>query len=103
MIRMTNYTSINCNESVEGETIEQKCERIISTNEPITDGAPIVYTERKDGVLAQYDIRTDRFDLACEAMDKGSKSNAAKRMEAIKNRDNVGKPESTQGTSEAAA
>ena len=38
-------------EIYEGETIEQKVNRIVNNNEPITDGAPIIFTERKDGVL----------------------------------------------------
>ena len=31
---------------------------------------PTIYTEKKDGVLPEYDIRTDRFEVAIEAMDK---------------------------------
>lgn len=54
--------------TVEGETLEQKIERIVQNNEPITDGAPEVFTERKDGVLSAYNIRTDRWDIACDAM-----------------------------------
>ena len=57
-------TSIQRNESVEGETIEQKIERIVNNKEPINDGAPIIFTERKDGVLPGYDVRTDRWDVA---------------------------------------
>ena len=54
----------------EGETIETKVNRIVNNGEPITDGAPIIYTERKDGVLPEYDIRTDRWDITIDAMDK---------------------------------
>ena len=57
-------------EIFEAETIEEKISRIVNNNEPITDGAPIIYTERKDGVLPEYDIRTDRWDIAINAMDK---------------------------------
>ena len=46
-------------EIYEGETIEQKVNSIVNNNEPITDGSPIIFTERKDGVLPEYDIRTD--------------------------------------------
>lgn len=74
-----NKTSIAVNESYIGERIEQKIERIITQNEPITDGAPTIYTERNDGVLPEYDIRTDRFDVAIDAMDKVSASIIAKR------------------------
>ena len=45
-------------ETFEGETIETKVNRIVNNGEPIKDGAPIIYTERKDGVLPEYDIRT---------------------------------------------
>lgn len=65
----------------EGEPIEAKMRRILNNKEPISDGAPIVYTERKEGVKPEYDIRTDRFDIATEAMDKVHKSHKAKREE----------------------
>lgn len=64
---------------IEGETIEDKCKRLTESKEPITDGAPILYTERKDGVLPAYDIRTDRWTIAQEAMDKNRKAIDAKR------------------------
>lgn len=54
----------------EGEFIEQKVQRIVESGEPIEDSAPIIYTERKDGVLPAYDIRTDRFAIAQDAMEK---------------------------------
>ena len=60
---ITCSTSIECNEGLEGETIEQKVERIMSNNEPIEDVAPLIYTERADGVQPQYDIRTDRWEV----------------------------------------
>ena len=63
----------------EGETIERKVARITLTKEPITDTAPIIYTEKKDGVLPAYNIRTDRFDLAIDAMDKIEMERIAKK------------------------
>lgn len=63
-------TSINVNKSYEGERIEEKIMRITNNKEPISDGAPIVYTERNEGVKPEYDIRTDRWEIATEAMDK---------------------------------
>ena len=65
-----NKTSIQVRNVTEGETIEEKMRRVVNNSEPITDGAPLVYTDRKDGVLPQYDIRTDRWDVAIDAMDK---------------------------------
>ena len=62
-------TFIGSVETFEGESIEEKVQKLIENNEPITDGAPIIYTEKKDGVLPQYDIRTDKWDIAQSAMD----------------------------------
>ena len=73
---------INRNESVVGISIERKVEKITESKEPITDGAPIIYTERKEGVIPAYDVRTDRFEIAVEAMGKVVKSNIAKREQA---------------------
>jgi hypothetical protein len=68
----TNY------EYQEGESIEDKVRRITENNEPITDGAPIIYTNRDDGVLPAYNIRTDRWDVAQSAMDAVNQANLAK-------------------------
>ena len=68
----TNY------EYVLGESIETKVKRITENNEPITDGAPIIYTNRDDGVLPAYNIRTDRWDIAQQAMDAVNQANLAK-------------------------
>jgi hypothetical protein len=64
---------------VEGEPIEHKVARVVKNGEPIKDGAPLVYTERKDGVNAAYNIRTDRWEIAADAMDKVHKTMIAKR------------------------
>lgn len=65
-------------ETYEGETIEKKCERVTQTKEPISDGAEIIYTERKDGVRPEYDIRTDKWEIAQNAMDAVNASKIAK-------------------------
>lgn len=65
-------------EPFEGESIEKKVSKLIENNEPITDGAPIIFTEKKDGVLPQYDIRTDKWDIAQSAMDLANASKIAK-------------------------
>lgn len=67
------------NQAYEGERIEEKMDRIVNNNEPISDGAPIIYTERKDGVMPEYDIRADKWDIAIDAMDKVAESNLMKR------------------------
>ena len=104
-----NYTptGYNINQSTVAETLEQQVERMIQNKEPIKEGTPLIYTEREQGVGPQYDIRTDRFEIAVEAMDKVTASHAAKRtMYAVKdNPSNDGGPEPIQasptGTGEA--
>jgi len=76
-------TTISYNETVEGETIENKVRRILENKEPIKDGAPIMYTERKDGVLPSTDVRTDRFLVAEKAMNVVHKAAIAKRQGII--------------------
>lgn len=65
-------------EVYEGESIENKCARIIENNEPISDGAPLTYTKRADGVKPEYNIRTDKWDIAIETMDKVSQAKKSK-------------------------
>lgn len=77
-------TQMKVNESYDGETIEQKIRRIVNNKEPITDGAPIIFTERKDGVQPDYNIRTDRWEVAIDAMDIVTKAHQAKREERHK-------------------
>lgn len=66
-------------ETYEGETIETKVARIVQEKAPITDGAPIIYTDREQGVLPAYNVRTDRWDIAEDAMDKVNAAKMAKR------------------------
>lgn len=67
------------NESYEGESIEYKIQRLVKNKEPLDGSVPLTYTERKDGVKPELNIRTDRWEIAADAMDKVSKSNIAKR------------------------
>ena len=79
-----NRTLFSVNVSYEAQTIEQKIEKIMSSKEPIDETAPIIYTERKKGVQPEYNIRTDRFEIALEAMDKVSSSHKAQREERMR-------------------
>ena len=65
-----NYRSKLGTALVEGERIELKIDRMTQNNEPIGDSAPLIYTPRKNGVIAAYDIRTDKWDIALDAMNK---------------------------------
>lgn len=74
-----NKTTIRQNKCVEGESIETKVRRIKANKEPIKDGAQPLYTERKDGVLPETDIRTDRMERALENMDKFNRGHQERR------------------------
>lgn len=78
--------------SKEGEYLEQFLRRQVESKEPIQATAKINYTERKDGVLPEYDIRTDRFEYAMRAMDKVHATNAAQRHAADFPEENKDKP-----------
>lgn len=91
--RQPRKTSIGVNASYPAERLEDKVKRILNNKEPIKDGAPMIYTERKDGVKAELDIRTDKWEIAAEAMDKVSRGRLAKSMENPK-----AKTGATEGT-----
>lgn len=62
----------------EAEPREVKLRKIINGEASnMEDGVfPTIYTEKKDGVRPEYDIRTDRFEVAIDAMDKINQSAA---------------------------
>lgn len=71
-VRIKNKHNMQSVKLYEAESIEEKVRRIVNENEPIEDGAPIIFQERIDGVKPEFNIRTDRWDVAIEAMDKVS-------------------------------
>lgn len=79
-------TLIKSNKSKEGENIEAKIRRILRNKEPIKDSSPRVFTERKEGVKPEYDIRADKFDAAVELSTAISNSHSNKREERIAER-----------------
>lgn len=93
-MKQPKITILGANEGIqttEGETIEQAVQRLISNNEPVEGQAPLIYTERKDGVRAEMNIRTDRWEIAVDAMDKVAASYKARREERLQK--NEEKPE----------
>lgn len=78
--RKPRTTSLTVNTSYVAERLEQKIGRIMNNKEPIKDGAPMIYTERKDGVRPELDIRTDKWEIAAGAMDAVSRARLAKSM-----------------------
>lgn len=67
--------------------LEKKIEKLVSNKEPIGKDVPLRYTERKDGIIKDYDVRTDRFEVARDAMEKVHKTNIAKRDSKVVNFD----------------
>lgn len=70
----------NPNLTYEAEPREVKLRKIISGEASnMEDGVfPTIYTEKKDGVQPEYDIRTDRFEVAIDAIDKINQSAASR-------------------------
>lgn len=83
----------NPNLTYQAEPREVKLRKIISGEaNNMEDGVfPTIYTEKKDGVQPEFDIRTDRFEVAIDAIDKINQSAASQiaknkgETEAVKN------------------
>lgn len=82
-----NRSKMVVNEGYHGETIETKIRRLMTVGEPLEAEVEPIYMERNEGVKAAYDIRTDRFEIAAEAMDKKYQADIAKREQKYKDRD----------------
>lgn len=80
----------------ECKSIEREIEQAETTKQPIEATSPIIYTPRKDGVRPEYDIRTDRFAIAQQAMDHVAASYRAKRADWIKSLENPKGTETAQ-------
>lgn len=67
------------NLTYQAEPREVKLRKIISGEaNNMEDGVfPTIYTEKKDGVQPEFDIRTDRFEVAIDAIDKINQSAAS--------------------------
>ena len=55
---------------------------MVNNNEPIEETAPMIYTERKEGVKKEYDIRADRYEIAIAGMSAIERSQMARRQNA---------------------
>ena len=62
----------NPNLTYQAEPREVKLRKIINgESNDMEDGVfPTIYTAKKDGVQPEFDIRTDRFEVAIDAMDR---------------------------------
>lgn len=68
-IRVNNFEGM-IKETEKGETLIKKIQRILDENEPLTDGAPMIYTPKQAGVRDDCNIRTDKWEIAMNAMDR---------------------------------
>ena len=57
--------------------IHDKVKAVIEQGESLQE-APLIYTDKADGVMPGYNIRTDKWEIAVEAMDKINKVRTAK-------------------------
>lgn len=66
----------NPNLTYQAEPREVKLRKIINgESNDMEDGVfPTIYTEKKNGVQPEFDIRTDRFEVAIDAIDKINQS-----------------------------
>lgn len=85
-------TNFEINESVEGRSIEDKMRETTLNGQPIESAAPLLYTDKKAGVLPEYDIRTDRWSIAQQTVDKVVRSQIAKSQEVSGNEPQVVEP-----------
>ena len=79
-----NATQIEVESGFEAESIEDQVRRMLKNNEPITAISPEIFTKEGEGVRPEFDIRTDRFDLALDAMKLIEKQELAKSKEVLK-------------------
>ena len=61
--------------------------RIMTNNEPLKDTVPLIYSERKDGVLPAHNIRTDRWDIAYQTTSHVQASAMSKRKGRLEKTD----------------
>lgn len=69
----------------EGTTIEQTVDKLVKVGQSPETTETLIYSQRKDGVLPDTDIRTDRFEIASNALGEITKANLAKRDKFVLN------------------
>lgn len=104
MIRKIIKSSHRCGmyhtEFYDGETIEKKVAKIVQNKEPIKDAVPPIYTEKKDGVQAAFNIRADKWEIAQKAMDAANKAKIAQSNSVPKKDEETKETSETSETSE---
>lgn len=81
----------------EAESQIQRLRRIVENKEPIKDEAPIIYTPKNKGVMPEHDIRTDRFEIAREALEKVGRAEAQRIAKGLEPQVEKSQAEQTTG------
>lgn len=77
LTRDVQKTTLEVEPLEQGESIEEMLRRLTANNEPIPANVQEIFTPRENGVIPEYNIRTDRFDLAIDATNKFAASKQA--------------------------
>lgn len=72
------------NETYVAKSIEQELAEVMAGESVELGGKSLLYTERKDGVLWETNIRTDRWEIAQDALDVRERSKIARKEAAVK-------------------
>lgn len=64
----------------EGKILEYEIEAMMQNQEPIHGSAELIFTKKRDGVLAAYNPRTDKFDELISAANDMAEGAADWRM-----------------------
>lgn len=88
---------MNMENTYETESQIQKLRRIVENKEPIKDESPTIYTPKSKGVMPEYDIRTDRFEIAREALEKAGRAEAERIAKGLEPQVEKSQAEQTTG------
>ncbi len=69
-----NKTSIEVEITYSAETLEETIQRRLKNKEPMDDNIKLLYTPITEGVKSGFNIRSDRWDIALDAINKIEKS-----------------------------
>ena len=96
--RVKRHTScMGMENTYSAESQVQKLRRIVENKEPIKDEAPTIYTPKSKGVMPEYDIRTDRFEVAREALEKAGRAEAQRIAKGLEPQVEKSQAEQTTG------
>lgn len=78
-MKITTINKLKTNTAFEGEPIETELRSYLEQGQSMEDVKrthEAIYTQRDKGVIPEFDIRTDRWDIAQGAMDIANKARA---------------------------